>query len=50
MAAGAAITANIYLLLLALAWAAIGTYLIVWATWAKGLWCRTCKKFPLGVH
>ena len=23
-----------------------GFYLIVWATWAKGRWCRECKKFP----
>jgi hypothetical protein len=25
----------------------IGSYLIVWCTLGKGLWCRTCKKFPL---
>lgn len=24
-----------------------GFYLIVWATWAKGRWCRECKKLPL---
>jgi hypothetical protein len=22
-----------------------GCYLIVWATFGKGSWCRTCKKF-----
>ena len=25
----------------------IGGYLIFWAILAKGLWCRTCKKFPV---
>lgn len=22
-------------------------YLVVWATVARGRWCRTCKRFPL---
>ena len=22
-----------------------GIYLLVWAIWGKGLWCRNCKKF-----
>jgi len=25
----------------------IAGYLIFWATYAKGLWCRTCQRFPL---
>jgi hypothetical protein len=22
-----------------------GAYLLIWATWGKGLWCRQCKSF-----
>jgi Flp pilus assembly protein TadB len=22
-------------------------YLMVWSGWAKGRWCRSCKKFPV---
>jgi hypothetical protein len=22
-----------------------GVYLLTWATWGKGLWCRQCKSF-----
>jgi len=25
----------------------IGSYLVLWSTRGKGLWCRTCKKAPL---
>jgi len=21
-------------------------YLVIWSGWAKGLWCRDCKRFP----
>ena len=24
----------------------IALYLVIWSGWAKGLWCRTCKRFP----
>ena len=24
----------------------IALYLVIWSTWAKGLWCRSCKRFP----
>jgi len=24
-----------------------GVYLMVWATFGKGYWCRNCKKFSL---
>lgn len=24
----------------------IGGYLIAWATFGRGLWCRTCKDYP----
>jgi len=34
-------------IVIALALMPIGGYLIFWAVLAKGLWCRTCKKFPL---
>ncbi len=25
---------------------AAGVFLIVWATYGRCLWCRTCKRFP----
>ncbi|MFO0811333.1 MAG: hypothetical protein U0746_22105 [Gemmataceae bacterium] len=24
-----------------------GLYLLVWATYGQGQWCRTCKGFPM---
>jgi len=27
--------------------AVIGIYLIVWSALGQGLWCRTCKRFPI---
>ena len=24
-----------------------GAYLIIWATWGRGQWCRSCKQFRL---
>ena len=24
----------------------IALYLAIWSGWAKGLWCRACKRFP----
>jgi hypothetical protein len=26
----------------------ISAYLAIWAGWARGVWCRTCKRFPAG--
>ena len=46
-AIGAAVTVNIFLLIAALLLAPTGCYLVVWATYAKGLWCRACKRFPI---
>ena len=25
----------------------IALYLVIWSGWAKGLWCRGCKRFPM---
>jgi hypothetical protein len=25
----------------------IALYLVTWAGWAKGRWCRSCKSFPV---
>lgn len=25
----------------------IALYLAIWSGWAKGLWCRDCKRFPV---
>lgn len=25
---------------------AAGVFLLVWAIYGRGLWCRTCKRFP----
>ena len=36
-----------FLLLFAFVCLLIAAYLIFWATYAKGLWCRTCNRFPL---
>ena len=48
--AGAAILVVLVHLVLAvlaaLALAVLGVYFFTWATKAKGLWCRTCKRFP----
>lgn len=24
----------------------IALYLVIWSGWAKGVWCRDCKRFP----
>ena len=38
---------NLWLLIPSVPLAVIGSYLIVWGTVGAGLWCRTCKKFPI---
>jgi hypothetical protein len=25
----------------------IALYLVTWSSWAKALWCRNCKRFPV---
>jgi|GEM_PF-1493718 len=25
----------------------VALYLAIWSGWAKGLWCRDCKRFPV---
>jgi hypothetical protein len=39
-------SAAVFLLLIGLL--LIGAYLIVWGTLGRGMWCRQCKKFPMG--
>jgi hypothetical protein len=47
LACAAAWEGGVWLWALACFLALIGAYLLVWGIWAKGLWCRTCKAFPL---
>ncbi|HEY4112768.1 MAG TPA: hypothetical protein VGM17_01795 [Rhizomicrobium sp.] len=46
----AAILVSLWLLLPAILCALIGWYLLTWGTSGRGLWCRTCKRFPTKLH
>ena len=28
----------------------IAAYLMIWSGWARGKWCRSCKRFPMRTH
>jgi hypothetical protein len=46
LAAAIGLRAMVWLAGPALILLAVAAYLGVWALWAKGRWCRTCKTFP----